>query len=131
MPFSTCGSGFNLFTTNSITSKTMRPRYGRRRFGFFPLFFLVALLGITYVVYWLWNQVLVAVAPVKAVSYWQALGLLVLFRILFGGFRFNPSGGGPPYGPRHQWREKWRQMSDDERSQFKTEWRRRWGKDRS
>ncbi|WP_040762238.1 hypothetical protein [Spirosoma panaciterrae] len=105
----------------------MRPRYGRRRFGFFPMFFLVALLGITYIVYWLWNQVLVAVAPVKVVTYWQALGLLVLFRILFGGFRFNSPGGRAPFERGHQWREKWHQMTDEERAQFKTEWRRRWG----
>ncbi|MCH5688999.1 hypothetical protein LWM68_34950 [Niabella sp. W65] len=37
----------------------------------------------------LWNAVLPDVLPVKPVSYWQAMGILVLSKILFGGF-----GGG-------------------------------------
>lgn len=108
----------------------MRTPYGRKRFGFFPLLMLLALAFITFVVYWLWNNVLVAVAAVRAVTYWQAMGLLVLSRILFGGFKFGRPGGGPPaYGGPH-WREKWRQMSDEERAKFKNEWRRR-GEDKS
>lgn len=82
----------------------------------------MALFGLSGIVYWLWNHVLVDVAAVRPVSFWQAVGLLVLSRILFGGFRFGqPSGrfGGPP------WREKWRNMTDEEREKFKAEWRRR------
>ena len=101
----------------------MRNYLGRKRF-FFPLFALLALFVVSFAVYWLWNNVLVAVVAVKAVTYWQAMGLLILSRILLGGFKVGssgvaPHGGGPP------WREKWRQMSDDERAKFKHEWRRR------
>jgi hypothetical protein len=44
-------------------------------------------------VYGLWNGVLTEVVGVKTVTYWQALGILVLARILFGGFpgRHGPS----------------------------------------
>lgn len=100
----------------------MRNHPGPRRF-LFPVFMLLALLVFTLAVYWLWNNVLVAVVAVRPVTYWQAMGLLVLCRILLGGFRVptgrGPYGGGPP------WREKWRQMSDEEREKFKHEWRRR------
>ncbi len=39
----------------------------------------------------LWNGVLQQVVPVKPITYWQAFGLLILSKILFGGF---PGGGG-------------------------------------
>ena len=103
----------------------MRTPYGRRRFGFIPIAISMALLGLTYVVYWLWNHVLVAVTGVRVVTYWQAMGLLVLSRILFGGFKFGPPGNRPHFGGGPNWREKWRQMSDEERAKFKSEWRNR------
>lgn len=103
----------------------MRTPYGRKRFGFFPLLMLLALAFVTFVVYWLWNNILVAVVAVRAVTYWQAMGLLVLSRILFGGFKFGQPGRGLPYAGGPHWREKWRQMSDEERIKFKREWRRR------
>ena len=103
----------------------MRNSFGRRRFGFFPMFILLALLAFSYGVYWLWNNVLVAVVAVRPVTYWQAMGLLVLSRILLGGFKFGPSGGYTPYGGGSPWREKWRQMSEEDRAKFKNEWRKR------
>ena len=110
----------------------MRTPYGRRRFGFFPLLILMALALITFVVYWLWNNVLVTVTGVKTVTFWQAMGILVLSRILFGGFKFGRPAGGPNYGGGHPWREKWNQMNAEERVKFKNEWRSRWrGEDRS
>lgn len=103
----------------------MRKYPGPKRF-LFPVFILLALFGFTFAVYWLWNNVLVAVVPVKPVTYWQAMGLLVLSRILLGGFKVGSpgghayrGGGGPP------WREKWQQMSDEDRVKFKNEWKRR------
>ncbi|AKD56272.1 hypothetical protein [Spirosoma radiotolerans] len=105
----------------------MKTPYRRFRF-FIPLVILIALLALSYVVLWLWNTVLVAVVPVKPVTLWQAAGLLLLSRILFGGFKFGPRGGhysggegAPP------WRSRWRQMSDEDRSKFKREWRKRCG----
>ena len=103
----------------------MRKHFGPKRF-LFPVFILLALFVFTFAVYWLWNNVLVAAVPVKPVTYWQAMGLLALSRILLGGFkvgspggRSNMGGGGPP------WREKWQQMSDEDRAKFKNEWKRR------
>ncbi|AQG81926.1 hypothetical protein [Spirosoma montaniterrae] len=97
----------------------------RRRFFFLP-FLLIALLATSAAVFWLWNNVLVAVVAVKPVGYWQAMGLLVLARLLFGGFRFGPPGGGPGFGG-PPWRQKWQSMSAEEREKFKAEWRRRHG----
>jgi hypothetical protein len=85
-----------------------------------------AVLG--YVVMSLWNNVLVSTVNVSTITFWQAIGLLVLSKILFGGFR----GG---WGGRGHWKnemkEKWHNMSPEEREKIKLEWRNRcrmWGK---
>lgn len=89
-------------------------------------FSLLALAGIallTWVVMLLWNGVLAEVVPVSTVTYWQALGLLVLSKILFGGFR----GKGGDYKKR--WKEKMAAklegLSPEEREKIKEEWRNR------
>lgn len=71
----------------------------------------------------LWNAVLPDVLPVKPVSYWQAMGILVLSKILFSGF----GGGGKKFKSRGELRDKYRRMSEDERQQFKDAWKRRCG----
>lgn len=38
----------------------------------------------------LWNALLPAILGVKAIGFWQALGILLLSRILFGGLGFRP-----------------------------------------
>jgi hypothetical protein len=49
---------------------------------------LIAIAALGYLVMLLWNAVVpVVFAGVHPVDYWRALGLLVLSRVLFGGFR--------------------------------------------
>lgn len=102
----------------------MRRPFPRKLRFFFPLFFLLVFLALGGIVYKLWNAVLVEVVAVKTITYWQAVGLLILSRILLGGFRFGPSGRFSAGGP-GQWREKWRTMNDDERARIRSEWKRR------
>jgi len=82
----------------------------------------VAALG--WVVMSLWNWLLPSLFPgVHQIAYLQALGLLVLSKILFGGFRGR--------GCHHHHRQRWEQMSDEEREKFKRGvrgWRGRWGR---
>jgi hypothetical protein len=73
----------------------------------------------------LWNAILPAVLHTQHINYWQALGLLILCRILFGGIPISRRRGGPAFGKRSVIKEKWMNMTDDERSKFKEEWRRR------
>jgi len=97
----------------------------KRRFFFFPLIGLAALLLFGGLVMLLWNAVLPAVAPVKALSYWQGVGLLLLSRILFGGFRGGPWRGRPEHRGGPAFQEKWRNMSAEERVSFKEAWKER------
>lgn len=90
------------------------------------LFFLVVILGFGAIVMGLWNAILPAVLGVKTITFLQALGLLLLSKILFGGF-----GGRRPWG-RGQllegMKQKWGMMSPEEQLKFKSEWGRRCAK---
>jgi hypothetical protein len=57
-----------------------------------PLAVVAFLALFTFAIYHLWNGVLVDVLAVKAITCWQALGILVLAKILFGGFPHRRCG---------------------------------------
>lgn len=85
----------------------------------------------TFIVMSLWNSILVPVLGVRIINFGQALGILILSKILFGGFR----GGGGWKGRRGAWstqmKEKWQTMSPEEREKFKSEWRNRCGRSKT
>ncbi len=102
-------------------------RFKRRGRFLFAFFFPLLWLLLSGIVMWLWNAILPSVLHTNSITFWQSAGLLLLCRILFGGFRFNPSGGGRPrFGNRWgNMRDKWQQMSPEERAKFKSEMRNR------
>jgi len=67
----------------------------------------------------LWNWLLPPLFGWRQITFWQALGLLALCRILFGGFGL--------YGPRSNLRrrmfERWERMSPEDRERFRQGWR--------
>ncbi len=87
----------------------------------------VVLLGMSYVVMWLWNWLVPAVIGWKTIDYLQAMGLLVLTRLLVG---FRGFGGWHRHHHGH-WRgrmhEKWAQMTPEEREKFRDSMRGRCG----
>ena len=84
----------------------------------------IAVAVFSFVVLQLWNWLTPALFGWHPISFWQALGLLVLCKILFGGFR-----GGP--GAHMHWRrrmmERWEEMSPEEREKFREGMRGRCG----
>ena len=48
---------------------------------------IVALIVFTFIFMWIWNLVMPDVFGVKTITPWQALGILILASILFGGHR--------------------------------------------
>lgn len=93
----------------------------RRKFLIFPLVALAFVLAAGFAVMSLWNAILPAVIPaVGVLTYKQAVGLLILCRLLFGGFKGRGGyRGGPP------WRQKMMGMSEAEREKFKNAWEER------
>ena len=51
------------------------------------LFVLIALAVFSFVVMHLWNWLMPELFGLHLITYWQALGVLILSKILFGGFR--------------------------------------------
>jgi len=72
------------------------------------------------VVMHLWNWLLPMLFGWKEVTFWQALGLLALCRILFGGW-----GHGNDHGRRNA--ERWGRMTPEEREKFRGNLRGRCG----
>ena len=98
-------------------------RAGRRKFFLLLFPALVFLAGGAVML--LWNAILPDLLQANHITYWQSVGLLVLCRILFGGFHFGPRSRFPFGGPPHL-RDKWANMTEEERKQFKEQWRKRW-----
>jgi len=111
----------------------MRPRM-KRLFWIAPL----AILGMAVFVFiggqivlHLWNWLLPPLFGWHAIGFWQALGILVLCRILFGGLGFGPHRSGirrrmeERFGQRMA--ERWANMTEEEREQFRQQMRGRWG----
>ena len=89
-------------------------RYRIARAVKFLLFGAVAVTLFSGVVMGLWNWLMPAVFGLRVITFWQALGLLVLSRILFGRF-----GGPRPWMHwRHRMTERWSQMTPEEREKF-------------
>jgi len=87
----------------------------RARFFYRPLFFIVAVAALSAIVMLLWNAIVPGIfSAAPRIDYLHALGLLVLSRILFGGFR----GHGGWHGHRHGHWAKWQAMTPEEREQF-------------
>jgi uncharacterized membrane protein len=72
----------------------------------------------------LWNWLLPPLFGWPQITFWQALGLLALCRILFGGFRLH---GGDRSGYRRRMAERWERMTPEERERFRQGMRGRWG----
>lgn len=101
-----------------------RKMSGPGRFFKFLSFGIIAVLIFGGIVMLLWNAVLPAILHVSAINFWQALGILVLSKILFGSFR---QGCGPlhHFGPPRHLRERFMNMTDEEKAQFKENFKRR------
>ena len=106
------------------------------RWFLFPILGAVAVFGFGAIVMYLWNWLIPSIfTSLGSIDIWHAIGLLILSKILFGGFRKGGWGGrcgcGRGYGWRgHRgmyWKEKWMNMSEEEKEKFKDEWKKRCG----
>jgi len=81
-----------------------------------------------WVVMALWNEIVPAVFNGPELSYWQAVGLLVLSHVLLRGWTPWRHGGGWKHDRwKRRFEEKLAAMTPEEREKFKEEWKRRCG----
>jgi len=88
---------------------------------FLPLVVLFAAL-FGWVVMALWNWLMPALFGLRTVGYWQALGLVLLCRILFGGRGSMAHDG----SWRRRMAERWESMTPEERERFRRGFMGRW-----
>jgi len=73
----------------------------------------------------LWNWLAPAMFGLRQITFWQALGLLALCRILFGGVGLG--GGSGRSGRRRRMAERCEHMTPEERERVRQVLRERWG----
>lgn len=82
----------------------------------FMLFAVLFLTVAGFVTMRLWNWLLPNIFGFHVITFSQAIGILILSKILFGGFRAGP-------GRHRYWRrrmlERWEQMTPEERERFR------------
>ena len=97
----------------------MDPYSRRRRVLKIVSFALPAFLVVFALLVWavsaLWNGLMPAIFGLRTITYWQALGLMVLSWILFGGLRGRGSSG---RAWRYDMRRRWERMTPAEREEF-------------
>jgi len=68
----------------------------------------------------LWNWLIPSVfTGATTINYYQALGILLLSRILFGGWKSGGGCGTQRSYWRHRFKGKWEGMSEEEREKFR------------
>lgn len=94
-------------------------RFSIQKVAGFICLAIVGVLVFSGIVMLLWNALLPELFHFPVITFWQALGLLILTKLLFGGFR----GGGPRGG---HWKDKmmqrWMNMTPEEREKFQQNW---------
>src|ERR1700692_1399488 len=101
---------------------------------------IVAFTVFGFVVTHLWNFLMPGLFGLRTITFWQAVGLMVLGRLLFGGFRPGRGGvgggggvvggvrrGGGGFGWRGESMSRWDQMTPEDREKFREGMRGRCG----
>lgn len=91
----------------------------RRRFWAFGLGILVLIALAGFIVQTLWNYILPGVIGVGVLTYAQALGLLILSRLLLGGWGYR----GPSHWRKPLFNPRWMQMTEEEKARFSEHWK--------
>ncbi len=92
--------------------------------GKIAAFGLVAIALVVFLTMTLWNWLVPDLFHGPLITFWQALGLLVLTKILFWTFAKRHSGYGGHWRP--YWKEKWNTMSPEDRERFKQKMKDKW-----
>lgn len=103
-----------------------RHRQRGGRFPFFMVFTVLKAFVLGGLVMLLWNFVMPSITGIRLISYWQAVALWLLCRLLFSGIGYGngPNRSSSPW--RGAWKDKWLKMTPEDREKFQQEWRNRW-----
>jgi hypothetical protein len=84
---------------------------------------IICLAVIGVVVMFLWNWLMPSIFSIRAINFWEALGLFILSRALFGHWGI---GRAPGWKRKYQYYKKFSSMSPEERERFKEKMFQKW-----
>ena len=93
-----------------------------KRAIFIPIAIVAGVFVFGSVVMLLWNSILPVVLGVKTITFWQAIGILVLSKILFSGFK-GGHGHKCCHHHGHDFHEKWMHLTQEQKETMKAEWK--------
>ncbi|MBB3186617.1 hypothetical protein [Microbacter margulisiae] len=96
----------------------MRFHSHRRKIWIFPLV-LVVVAAVILVTMLLWNALLPGLFKAPLITYWQAAGLLLLSRLLLGGFHHFHDHA---HSHKNRFRERWEHLNPEEREEAFRKW---------
>jgi hypothetical protein len=83
---------------------------------FIPLGIAAFLTAVSFIVMLLWNNLLPDILHVGTITFWQAMGIFVLCKILFGFGKGGRRGG---WGMRGRMEEHFKNMTPEQKAKFK------------
>jgi hypothetical protein len=95
----------------------------RKKMIFIPFLVAAGLALVSYIVMLLWNALMPDIFHLGLITFWQAAGLLILSKILFGFGKGGHHRGGAPW-MRYKM-ERFKNMSPEEQDRFRAQWRER------
>lgn len=93
----------------------MKTVFRKRWYLFIPLI-LAAFVAFGFITMHLWNWLMPLLFHLPEITFWQTIGLLILSRLLLGGFGCHGHSKDHCGSSAH---EKWEKMTPEEREQFK------------
>ncbi|WP_184548670.1 hypothetical protein [Mucilaginibacter sp. FT3.2] len=110
----------------------MKRSFYKARFILFPIGAAAILSLISFVVMQLWNILLPAILHVGIITFWQAMGIFILCKILFGFGKGGKPGWARGNSPwmRKRMEERFKNMSPEDKERFKAKMKDRmcgWG----
>ena len=97
--------------------------FWNKRSIFFPIAGVAIIFLFSWVVMLLWNGILPSVLGVNTITFWQALGILVLSKILFGGFKGGHRHPESHHNHKQDSLNRWMHMNREEREKMRAEWK--------
>ena len=105
----------------------MKTKWILKGFKFLAII-IIGMIFFGFVVMFLWNALIPELFKGPYLTFWQAIGLLLLSHILLRGWApWRHAGGWRNDKWRHRFEEKLAAMTPEEREKFKQEWRDRCG----
>jgi hypothetical protein len=87
----------------------------------FVILGIIGIFAFGSIVMLLWNALMPVIFNLRQITFLQALGLLLLAKILFSGFRGGPRAHGSRW-KRDALREGWANMTPEQQEKFRQEW---------